>query len=123
MMQAPSGNGTDLEPVTAAFRCRACGEVASTLSLLRAHRPERAALDAGGLLVSSREVVSGAAAAALEEALRVCDARALHALDRLWAPFYCPECDACYCAAHWTVVPVFDEDFPGWYDCAYGTCP
>ncbi len=48
---------------------------------------------------------------------------ALMELDPLWAPCYCPECKQSYCQNHWIVVPRFDEDFPDFYDCAYGTCP
>lgn len=41
-------------------------------------------------------------------------------LDREYAPFYCPACDACYCAAHWKRRTTYDQ---GFYDAEYGTCP
>jgi len=52
-------------------------------------------------------------------------ARQLYALDELWAPQYCPDCDAIYCKDHWQIEMRFedDDDLPGWYDAAYGTCP
>src|SRR5438132_1461846 len=90
------------EPATTTFHCRACGKLACTLTLLFADNPPRAALDADGFLASSREAVAAEAAGSLQAALRAGDARALYALDPLWAPFYCPECAGCYCAAHWT---------------------
>jgi hypothetical protein len=36
------------------------------------------------------------------------------------APFYCPECAACYCSTHWATEVIFDE---GFYDCTMGVCP
>lgn len=52
-------------------------------------------------------------------------ARQLYALDELWAPQYCPNCDAIYCKDHWQIEMRFedDDDLPGWYDAAYGACP
>jgi hypothetical protein len=51
------------------------------------------------------------------------DVRALYALNAEWASFYCPTCDRAYCSAHWHFDVRYDDDFPGWYDCTYGTCP
>ena len=49
------------------------------------------------------------------------DARSLFGLDFEYAPFFCPQCDACYCSDHWIRNDVFDDD--GWHDSIRGTCP
>lgn len=36
---------------------------------------------------------------------------------------YCPDCGMIYCKDHWVMEVKYDEDFPGFYDCTYGTCP
>lgn len=51
------------------------------------------------------------------------DAPVLYAMNTEWASFYCPTCDRSYCRAHWHFDVRYDDDFPGWYDCTYGTCP
>ena len=71
----------------------------------------------------STEAVSPNVQPVIEAALAMADADALYQLDHFWAPFYCPTCQRVYCREHWLIIPEFDEDFPGWYDCAYGTCP
>lgn len=37
--------------------------------------------------------------------------RSLHALDLETVPFWCPRCDASYCAQHWTTWDLFDDGF------------
>ena len=56
----------------------------------------------------------------VETTLQNSDAGALYKVERLWAPFYCPECARVYCVDHWKVIPVYDGDF---FDCSYGYCP
>lgn len=34
--------------------------------------------------------------------------------------YYCPSCNAVYCAAHYPTLPDFDE---GFYDCSRAVCP
>lgn len=109
--------------ITSTFSCDTCGGEAATLSLVRSGGGEGATLHCRGFIGETQERVTESAAAALEAALKNEDVRAVYALDPLWAPFYCPSCDRCYCSDHWLVVPAFDEDFPGWYDVSYGTCP
>ncbi len=50
--------------------------------------------------------------------------RALHAVicgaHRDGLDFYCPECDALLCEAHYRIRPVWDD---GFYDYALGSCP
>jgi hypothetical protein len=53
-------------------------------------------------------------------AIRADDVRALHAMDAEYTPFYCPTCDACFCADHWQTRDIFDN---GWHDSIRGTCP
>ena len=116
----------------AIFRCDFCGESAATVEFVAKGVPHPNALlndaGAGTIIISGfyglhREVVMhrhfGVIMALIE-----CNPRPLYAVDELWAPFYCPECDRSYCIKHWDIVLKFDNDFmPGWYDCSYGTCP
>ena len=60
---------------------------------------------------------------ALRSAIVQCDARMLHSLDAEYAPFFCPQCDAVYCGAHWRRWDVFDRDDPAWHDSIRGLCP
>jgi hypothetical protein len=48
------------------------------------------------------------------------DPAALWRADWETAPFWCPDCRSCYCAADWRAFPVFDD---GFYDCTVGSCP
>jgi len=57
---------------------------------------------------------------AIADALDRWDVRALHGLDPEFAPFWCPECDACYCGVHYLHWDVWDGDF---FDCVRGRCP
>jgi hypothetical protein len=51
------------------------------------------------------------------------DVRAHYALNDEWASFYCPTCHQAFCRAHWHFDVRYNDDFPEWYDCTYGTCP
>lgn len=97
------------------FFCAHCQALAATLSLT----DERQLVQEGFAGVST-EIVSAQAARRL---VQVLDAKALYQLDTFWAPFYCLICDRVYCRDHWVMIPQFDDDFPDWYDCTYGTCP
>jgi hypothetical protein len=45
-------------------------------------------------------------------------------MDREIVPFFCRECAASYCEAHWTTWPIFDSDYPGgWFVELRGRCP
>ena len=105
------------------FRCLECGCIAGSVTLL-----DDLHLELDGFLGTVRQVISIQSRDRLIEALAMEEAdacRALYALDALWAPWYCPECDATYCRQHWVIQLTFEDDegFPGWYDCAHGTCP
>jgi len=58
--------------------------------------------------------------AAALAALGAGDARALHALDLEFVPFWCPRCDTAYCGRHWITWDLFDD---GFFDEKRGRCP
>ena len=107
------------------YRCSLCPSIALTAEVTRdPNSPDKGHLHFSGFLWSNHtETVTGHMLDGVEAALAGGDIRALYALNELWAPCYCPECDATYCRQHWHIEMEFDDDFPGWYDCAYGTCP
>ncbi len=108
----------DSETVRAVFYCSACGQEAATIELTTLGQMVQA-----GFLSHWTETIATDKIPALRQALQAGKARAVHDIDRLWAPFYCPECEQVYCYNHWQVSVVFDSDFAGWYDCTYGICP
>lgn len=98
------------------FRCWACGGPAATVEIAAGDE----------LRVESflgRLSVPGGATPAVRAAASAGDAAALRAADPAAFGFVCPDCRACYCGRHWVKQAQFDPDFPGWYDCTYGTCP
>lgn len=48
------------------------------------------------------------------------DVRSLYGLDPEYVPFWCPVCDASYCAEHWITWILFDD---GFFDEKRGRCP
>jgi hypothetical protein len=109
----------------AEFACQACGRSAGVVELAEADTPQgrQLRLSISGFLGDGWEAINPAAKADVESALAAGDAAALYRCARLWAPFYCADCDACYCREEWVISPQFDDDMPGFYDCSYGTCP
>ncbi len=65
--------------------------------------------------------VSAASIEHVHHAIVTGNAHALYSIDLEYAPFFCPECNLCYCGAHCWRRDVFDED--GFHDCIRGTCP
>ena len=60
----------------------------------------------------------------LRAAVTAGDAQALYEFDLEAAPFYCPDCRACYCGEHWARWNVFDdEEGFTWHDSIRGRCP
>ncbi len=131
------------EPVTARFLCDRCGEPACTLTLLPPFAPDpqeppsgasgslpdagRAFADAVRLSIdgpvnTTHTFLPGMTAGlpVLDAAMRASDARAIHDLDREYAPFWCASCSKSYCRACWVVRVEYDESF---YDCTRGRCP
>jgi hypothetical protein len=115
---------------TARYECALCGKVAATLALLPKNSQHTDVLQAGvatlvlsDFIGKTSEQVSEQIESALRAALEEKCAVKLYKLNRLWAPFYCPECAAAYCINHWAVETRYNDEFPGFYDCSYGTCP
>ena len=106
-------------PTSTTFTCARCGALAASLSL-----DEKGWYVIDGFLGNIGQA-TGSDALALQWALEDGSAFHIHAINRLWAPFYCPECDAIYCKDCWRIELEFEDEpgLPGWYDCAYGTCP
>lgn len=48
------------------------------------------------------------------------DARALHAIDVEFVPFWCPRCHTSYCRKHWETWDLVDD---GFFDHKRGRCP
>lgn len=100
------------------FPCDLCDQPAATVRLT----PDcRIVVEALIGRISQR--IGAAGLARLWAILARRDAPALYAVNAEWASFYCPVCDRSYCRAHWRLDVRYDDDFPGWYDATYGTCP
>ena len=109
----------------ARFYCALCNHLAGTVELLPAGHPdglskETATIFLKDFIGTEKVVVTAAGSQAVQAALAAADAAALYKVERLWAPFYCPECARVYCRQHWVIVPEYDE---GYFDCSHGTCP
>jgi hypothetical protein len=98
------------------FGCSLCDAVAGTVWLQSKAQVARASFTSRLWLQVQRDQLRP-----LRAALRDRDARALFAVDRELAPFWCPQCEASYCGAHWVRWSVFDDD--GWHDSIRGRCP
>ena len=109
----------------ASFHCALCNRLAGTVELLPAGHPEALGTDTNSIFLkdfigTERVVLSNEQSQGIHAALTQNDAAALHKVERLFAPFYCPTCACVYCRRHWVVVPEYDE---GFFDCSYGWCP
>ena len=119
----------------ASFRCGACGEVAAMVKLLRSGE----VADMGPPLGLQRQAADGVIIdywlgstcwmavnaerwARIEAVLSAehPDPGALHAIHWELAPFWCPQCQACYCRDDWRRTVIFDGPF---YDYTDGECP
>lgn len=126
-----NGNEHSREIVSATFTCSECGKKATTVTLvpLGVHHPDLKARDPSTAFVMldgphciRQSAVPDDLVEALVQGLRGNDAAAIAGLPSRfgWAPFYCPECDACYCIEHTDVRHFFDQ---GFHDGAQGICP
>ena len=92
------------------WTCAACGAEAGTI-------------DTGGGELR-RETFTGVLTQPASDAARLAsasgDAGEVHALDPELAPWWCPDCAASYCGAHWQRWDVFDGDL---HDSIRGRCP
>ncbi|MCL4870079.1 MAG: hypothetical protein KJ063_14030 [Anaerolineae bacterium] len=104
------------------FPCAVCGDAAATLALT-CHLSPRPTLIISRFMGKTIEYLQPTYCQPLQTALNQQDSGAIYRLNSLWLPSYCPQCQTHYCQSHWTLIPTFDDDFPGWYDCTYGYCP
>jgi hypothetical protein len=107
----------------ATFTCARHGTAAGTLHLHRMGDDGDGLLVQEGFLGKTSTRLGAAAAERVAQVLARADAAALYALDVEYAPFYCPTCNAVYCAACWRTFLVFADDLPGWLEETRGTCP
>ncbi|HEX6750272.1 MAG TPA: hypothetical protein VF092_23465 [Longimicrobium sp.] len=105
---------------TAEFTCRECGAVAGRVSVVPSPTGTRNRLVLSVFIEMWEEMSKDGTYADAIAAIDAGDARALWKGWFEWAPFYCPECDACYCSDHWRQWMEFDE---GFYDYTQGVCP
>lgn len=122
--------------VEARFTCSRCGGEAAHLTLLpqgvtgpgatsRDMFPglgHRLVIDAGQLstTIGAPGVLDDPAFA---RTLASADPAAIFAVDREFAPFWCPHCSAVYCGAEWRTWNVWEDDTPGWWEELRGACP
>ena len=104
----------------AEYTCALCGAVAGRVEVVPSPTTPGNRLVLSVFFSVWQQASPEATYSAAADALRGGDPRALWTLNAEWAPFYCPECNACYCRDHWRQWMEFDE---GFYDCTYGTCP
>jgi len=101
------------------FSCAECGARAGSVQLFGNHSTAEIRR------ASFTSLLSGPVPVSQFDDLRIAiwkeDARALFELDFEYAPFFCPECNAIYCGAHWQTMDEFDDD--GYHDCIRGSCP
>jgi hypothetical protein len=127
--------------VSATFTCATCGGRAATVTLLEPGdpvpdapdgppgTPGLGALTAAAFPDRAQLVIEGGPVSkavgfvppfVVSAALAGGDAALLYAIDAELAPFWCPRCEAAYCADHYRSWVTFDE---GFYDATYGECP
>lgn len=129
---------TDSEPLRETFPCAGCDKQVAMVTLWPAGRTDPRRIDPPGIppgasaigIEHPRLAIDGGPVPvvihplsdvpAIIRALSLGDPAALFAIDREFAPFWCPDCLASYCAAHWAVEVTYDD---GFYDAHYGTCP
>ena len=118
----------------ASFRCARCGEIAGVVRAVRKGDDidmgpplGRAASERDAIVVDyflgTHAMYADTETIDAVEAIVSSDAPDPAALWRAnWeiAPFWCPDCRTCYCAADWHAFPLFDD---GFYDCTIGICP
>jgi hypothetical protein len=124
----------------AQFRCGGCGRPAATATLLLPGQPDprltpepedvpsgagtifielpRLSIDGGPM--SYTIGVSDDKVERVKAALLAGSAADLYAVDREFAPFWCPLCQCCYCRKHYAVIPAQNAVL---YSKTYGTCP
>jgi hypothetical protein len=121
--------------VDARFACSRCGREAAHLTLLPRGAVDadsggpdvfagwgpRLVIDAGNLSMTIGS--STVDAAVIAGAIGAADIRALYALNREYAPVWCPECEQVFCADEWRTWDIYAEDFPSFFEEKRGVCP
>src|SRR5215218_306799 len=109
-----------MDAAAAEYICALCGAVAGRVNVVPSPKGTGNRLELSVFMSMWQEATPDATYATAVQALRGGDPRALWTRNPEWAPFYCPECDQCYCRDHWRQQMEFDE---GFYDFTLGTCP
>jgi hypothetical protein len=122
------------------FLCGVCGKVAATVTLAAPGQPDprltpepegvpkrisRVFLEVARLAVDGGPVTHTVSVPSnqvdhVKAALLARNAAELNAMDRDFAPFWCPVCTKSYCKEHYASFPLFDD---GYYDCTETICP
>lgn len=116
--------------ISADFECAICGNWAMRVAIRPAGSPgpfdQPTSFEGGGRNVA---IETGMYTAwfgeppGLEDLVRARDIAGLHARNLEFAPLWCPKCAAVYCKDHWDTWPVFDPDYPSWFEETRGICP
>jgi hypothetical protein len=104
---------------TNTFHCAECGAVAGTVRLATSWLG--LCLEVSSFTSELKAPVSQLAVSVDDLVAAMSSAKTLYECDLEFAPFFCPQCDRCYCGSHWRRRDVFDED--GWHDSIRGVCP
>jgi hypothetical protein len=103
--------------VSARYDCDECSAVAGTVELVVSQGP--AELRRETFTSAPDQPVPKGSFLRLHDVLAGGDAAALYAADPDYAPFFCPDCRASYCGAHWERPDAVD----GWDALVRGRCP
>ena len=99
------------------FGCESCEK--DVFSIQYNDNSNRLIVDTFG--VSRRETgVPTYAKTGIKAAIEQKDARLLYSIDTEYARNYCEACDKLYCAEHWKIMPIMDDD---WCDGFIWICP
>jgi hypothetical protein len=102
-----------------AWRCGLCGGAAGSVEARENGDVRRE----GATGVLTMRVTEPEAFGRLWDAIVAGSAPGVFAVDAELAPWWCPECAASYCGAHWDRWDVFDADVPAHHDSIRGRCP
>ena len=118
--ELPAGSSIEAE---AKFECCLCGKEAGHILLLRTTEGVELLRYSFTSIMGPVGGLEQKKIAKLRAVIDRHNARPLFALDLELTPFYCLECDRCYCGDHWIWWSEFDEDAPMFRDCIRGRCP
>jgi hypothetical protein len=110
---------TEIAAIADTWGCALCGAACGTVELREDGELRRESFTG----VLTEQVTHRERFRAIREAIGSGLAGRLFEVDAELAPWWCPECGACYCGEHWTRWDVFDEDEPAFHDSIRGRCP